>query len=56
MKRLSKIVMVAIMAAFVRCALDGAPREDDVQNINGGLTPVSREAISSYDEDIPINN
>lgn len=56
MKRPSKIVMAAITAAFVGCAKDGALRKDNDQNINSGLTPVSAEAISTYDEDIPINN
>jgi hypothetical protein len=44
------------MLAFVGCAKDGAPRKDYFQKINGGLAPVSAEAISTYDEDIPINN
>lgn len=56
MKRQSKIVMAAIIAAFVGCPTDRAHRKDNVKNINGGLTPVSGEVISTYDEDIPINN
>ena len=56
MKRPSKIVMAAIMGAFLGCAADGAPRKDNVKNINGELTPVRAETINTYDEDIPIKN